>query len=208
MLKQIFLELASQYTGNTKLQMQLWNEIETSYSNKKRHYHSLAHLRHIIDELDAVKNEINSRNTVLLSVFYHDLVYNPLRRDNEERSNIIAEDRLSSIEVPTSIIEAVKAQILATKKHDGTGDADTVLFTDADLSILGQAPEVYFDYAAAIRKEYSLYSDMLYNPGRKAVLQTFLERKTIFHSPYFQEKYERQARKNIAEELQLFQAIA
>jgi predicted metal-dependent HD superfamily phosphohydrolase len=91
--------------------------------------------------------------------------------------------------------------ILATKKHVRTGDSDTDHFTDADLAILGAAPQTYYQYTRQIRKEYVLYPDFLYNQGRKKVLQHFLEMPDIFKTSHFKGLYEKNARKNIAEEI-------
>jgi predicted metal-dependent HD superfamily phosphohydrolase len=201
-MKATFTQLAACYTGNEKLIRQLWNEIETTYSHPKRHYHTLHHLEHLLDELSSVKERIQDWNTVLFSVFYHDIVYNPLRRDNEERSVVITENRLQSIDVPANIIEACKKQIMCTKTHEPCKDNDSDFFTDADLSILGQSENIYKEYASAVRKEYALYADNLYYPGRKAVLNHFLGMDKIFKTDWFFNKYEKQARQNMQQELE------
>jgi predicted metal-dependent HD superfamily phosphohydrolase len=203
--KPIFTQLASCYSSNNYIIEQLWNEIETAYSNPKRHYHTLHHLQHLIDELSTIKEAIQDWNTILFSVFYHDLVYNPLRRDNEERSVLIMENRLQSLDVPITVTDTCKAQILATKAHSLSADTDTNYFTDADLSILGQQWNTYKEYAAAIRKEYALYPDPLYKPGRIAVLNHFLKMDPIFKTEPFFTKYENQARQNLLQELQELQ---
>ena len=202
MMKTVFTNLTAHYTSNPKLSEQLWNEVKTAYSNQKRYYHNLHHLEHLLNELSAVKEKIHDWNVLLFSLFYHDLVYNPLRRDNEERSIIITENRLATIDVPSDKIDACKKQILATKAHEKTEDNDTNFFIDADLSILGQDWNGYQNYVADIRKEYSLYADNLYYPGRKAVVQHFLQTDRIFKTDYFFEKYETQARQNLQHELQ------
>ncbi len=61
---------------------------------------------------------------------------------------------------------------------------------DADLSILGQDLEIYLGYTREIRKEYSIYPDVLYKPGRKKVLRYFLDLESIFKTDYSKEKYE------------------
>ena len=202
MMKAVFTNLTAHYTSNSKLSEQLWNEVETAYSNQKRHYHNLHHLEHLLNELFEVKEKIKDWDVLLFSLFYHDLVYNPLRRDNEERSIIIAENRLATIDVPSGKIDACKKQILATKAHEKTEDGDTDFFIDADLSVLGQDWNDYKNYVTAIRKEYSLYADNLYYPGRKAVVQHFLQMDRIFKTEYFFAKYEAQARQNLQQELE------
>ena len=57
---------------------------------------------------------------------------------------------------------------------------DINLFTDADLAILGAEPEIYKNYAAAIRQEYSVFPDPIYIPGRKKVLLHFLKMERLF----------------------------
>ena len=206
-MKSIFTQLAANYTAHEKLIQQLWNEIETTYSHPKRHYHTLHHLAHLLDELNPVKEKIKDWNTVLFSVFYHDFVYNPLRRDNEERSTVITENRLQSIDVPAATIEACKKQIMCTRTHEPCNDNDSNFFTDADLSILGQSETIYTEYASAIRKEYALYADNLYFPGRVAVLNHFLRMDRIFKTDYFFTKYEKQARENLKQELEMIEHI-
>ena len=204
MMKLLFSELLTHYTTNKKLIGQLWTEIESSYSSPKRHYHTLHHLQHILDELSGVKQDISDWDTVLFSVFYHDITYNPLRRDNEERSAAIAENRLSTIDVPAEKIAGCQVQIMATKSHVWTGDKDTDYFTDADLAILGQEWAIYESYKAAIRKEYSLYPDLIYKPGRKAVVEQFLQQEKIFKTDPFFNRYEKQARVNLQKEMEEF----
>ena len=201
-IRSVFVHLAMEYHSNTNWVAQLWTEIETTYNHSKRHYHTLRHLEQLLAELEAVKSQIQNWNTLLFSVFYHDLVYNPLRRDNEERSAAICEHRLQSMEIPAQQIEACKKQILATRKHAGSGDRDTDLFTDADLSILGKDETTYRQYAQAIRREYGLYPDMIYNPGRIEVIRHFLHMERIFKTEPFYSLYEKQARQNLQQELE------
>jgi len=155
----------------------------------------------VFRELSDVKEKLQDWDTVLFSVFYHDIVYNPLRRDNEERSIVIAENRLRYIDVPEGKIADCKAQILCTQTHQHCADSDSNFFTDADLSILGQDWERYEAYAIAVRQEYALYADNLYYPGRKAVLHHFLQMNRIFKTQDFFDKYEKQARENLLHEL-------
>lgn len=98
-------------------------------------------------------------------------------------------------------VQQIYEQILATKSHKKSDDEDTNFLLDADLSILGKSPQVYLEYTKQIRKEYSIYPDFLYKPGRKKVLQHFLALENIFKTEYFKNKYESQARENIEFEL-------
>jgi predicted metal-dependent HD superfamily phosphohydrolase len=200
-MKATFTGLADRYCNNKRLIEQVWTEIEKSYSNPKRSYHTLSHLQQFYNELEAARDAIQNPDALLFSLFFHDLVYNPLRRDNEERSIIIAENRLATIDVPPALIQTCTDLIMATKSHAKSQDHDTNIFTDADLSILGQSPDVYDAYTVGIRKEYILYSDMLYKPGRKAVVQHFLSQDRIYKTDHFFKKYESLAKENLQREL-------
>ncbi len=203
MLKETFIQLISNYTIDTRLITQLWNEIETNYSNKKRHYHTLIHLDNLLQQLVVVKTEIKDWDTILFTLYYHDIIYNPLKTTNEEKSAEFAKSRMQLIAVPKPIIGNCVLQILATKKHGLSKDNDTNIFTDADLCILGQPWQLYEKYYRQVRKEYALYPDLIYNPGRKKVLHHFLQMEQIFKTDYFFERFEAQAKENVAKELSL-----
>lgn len=203
MLKEAFIELTTKYTDNNALINKLWGEISESYSDKNRHYHTLLHLDNLLKQLTEVKAEIKEWDAVLFTLYYHDIVYNSLKSDNEERSAKLAEKRMTQLSVPNEMIESCKNQILATKSHLENSDSDTNYFTDADLSVLGQNWEIYSGYFKNVRKEYSIYPDWVYNPGRKKVLQHFLAMIRIFKTDYFFNKFEEQAKQNLQRELEL-----
>jgi len=200
-LKTTFFELLEKHSDDPALKQELWNEIVENYSHKKRHYHNLSHLENLIQQLSGLKEMISDWEMVLFSVFYHDIVYNTTSQENEEKSALFAEARMEKLKIAKEEIEKCKAAILATKSHEVSSDKDINLFTDADLSILGAKWEEYSNYAKQIRKEYSIYPALIYNPGRKKVLHHFLHMQNIFKTPEFFDKYERQARENLKREL-------
>ena len=199
-LQNVFLTIASKFSDDEKLKNTLWSELEKQYSSPRRHYHNLVHLENMITELDAVKKQIANYDVILFSVFYHDVIYNATAGDNEEKSAELARDRLAMLNADADFSTAVERQIIATKKHEKNNNADTNFLLDADLSVLGKDWETYREYAARIRKEYAIYPDILYKPGRKKVLQHFLTLETIYKTDEFKQKYEQQARKNLAAE--------
>lgn len=203
MLKETFIGLLSNYTDNNSLTNELWTEIEKNYTSKKRHYHTLQHLDNLLTQLTEVKDEIQNWNTILLTLYYHDIVYNSLKADNEEKSAELAEKRLKQISVSTGTIELCRNQILATKSHLKSNDSDTNYFTDADLSVLGQNWETYSLYYKNVRREYSIYPDLVYNPGRKKVLKHFLSMNRIYKTDFFFCEFETQAKRNLTNELNI-----
>lgn len=201
MLQETFQRLLENYTSEKRKADELWKEIETNYCHKKRHYHNLTHLENLLLELLEIKTSIKDWDTILFSLYYHDIIYNPLKTTNEEKSAELAVNRLQLISAPAPIIKGCVYQILATKKHQACDDSDTNYFTDADLSILGQQWNVYAGYYKNIRKEYALFPDLVYTAGRKKVLQHFLQMEHIFKTEHFFKKFELQARENMQQEL-------
>jgi predicted metal-dependent HD superfamily phosphohydrolase len=157
----------------------------------------------MLSELLRIQSKIKDWNTVLFALFYHDIIYKPASSHIEEKSAELAEVRLRQIGYPGEQIEKCKQIILATKTHFECADTDINYFTDADLCILGQNWANYSIYARNIRKEYLIYPDFIYNPGRKKVLSHFLAMKRIFKTDFFFEKFEKMARKNLTRELDL-----
>lgn len=87
--------------------------------------------------------------------------------------------------------------------HELSKDSDTNYFIDADLAILGSAPAQYNIYATMVRKEYRQYPDLLYKPGRRKVLEHFLQMPAIYKTAFFRERYQQQAKENLAAELNM-----
>jgi predicted metal-dependent HD superfamily phosphohydrolase len=201
-LQTVFAELTLRYSGTQMQREQLWQELSAAYAERGRKYHTQAHLENLLQELLAVRSQINDWDAVLFALFYHDAVYNVHKSNNEEKSAELANERMQQLTVPQERISKTVQLIHATKSHVKSGDNDCNLFTDADLSILGASPGRYTSYAQEIRSEYSIYPDLLYKPGRRKVLQHFLAMERIYKTEHFFALYEAQARINLAHELQ------
>lgn len=201
-IKSLWKKVALNYTSDAKLITGLWTEIEKAYSDKKRYYHNLAHVKYMIDKALEHKDDLNDPDTIMFSIFYHDIVHNTMGQENEQKSADIAKLRLASLGVPADKISRCKKQVVATKAHHYSDDNDTNYLLDFDLAILGDTPESYKEYTKKIRKEYSTYPDFLYKKGRKKVLQHFLDMDRIFKTEAFYKKYEMQARENLKAEIQ------
>lgn len=80
---------------------------------------------------------------------------------------------------------------------------DTNYLIDADLSILGKHKVAYSEYVAQVRKEYGIYPKKIYNKNRIKVLKTFLSKPNIYNTVYFFDRYEKQARKNMENEIKI-----
>ncbi len=200
MIKDEYLKSLSKYTSDSQLLDTMWGDIEKNYSKSNRHYHTLTHLDNLLSELIPFKNKFTNWDIIVFAIAYHDIIYNTLKSNNEEKSAAFATKKLNAIGLPPMETSFCSQMILATKKHEA-GNLETNLFTDADLSVLGADPGTYRTYTKQIRQEYSIYPDLIYNPGRKKVLTHFLEMNSIYKTNDFSSKYESSARLNLETEL-------
>ncbi len=201
MLQDVYLGLAGRYCADVALCNRQFAALTAAYGGSGRRYHTLAHLEALFADLTPFAHLVDDWDTLLFTLFYHDAVYNTLKTDNEEQSAALARRYMAELGAPETMICRCEAQILATKSHAAAADPDTNLFTDADLAILGQPWAVYSRYAGQIRREYRMYPDLLYRPGRKKVLTHFLAMPYIYKTPQFAARYEASARANLAREL-------
>ena len=65
----------------------------------------------------------------------------------------------------------------------------------------GSDPELYEEYALAVRREYSFVPEADYRKGRYKVLQAFINRPQIYYTDIMRTRLEELARKNIKWEL-------
>jgi predicted metal-dependent HD superfamily phosphohydrolase len=169
-----------------------------AYAAPGRHYHNLQHIEDClgalarVDHLSAIEREILEQ-----AIWWHDVVYDSTRSDNEELSARLAEQHLRD-----DLRQEVGRLIRLTKTHQVEPDDRLgAILISIDLSILGADPARYDAYAAAIRQEFAHVGEPDYRDGRARVLSQFAARPVIFPDAGFAATYDRQARENLAREL-------
>lgn len=203
-LKTEWHNLASKYC-NTTLVEELWTEIENNYTLKARHYHNLSHIYNMLLQAETYKTKIQDLEALQFTIWYHDIIYKSSKKDNEEKSAFFAEKRLKLLNFDKNRIQIIKKMIVSTQKHELIlkQNQDNAHLLDLDLSILGTDWETYQKYIHNIRKEYKIYPDFMYKPGRKKVLKHFLDRETLYFTDDFRNKHEVKARENLKREIKL-----
>lgn len=170
------------------------------WSEPHRHYHSLQHLVECTDLLDdpPVRRAVDRVHEVELAIWLHDLVYEPQRFDNEERSADAARQLLAAIGgIPADAIARIAALVMATKRHVAATPDEAALL-DIDLAILAAPPARFAEYEAQIRREYAFVDDARYQAARRAVLTGFLARPRLYHADVLHARCEARARANLA----------
>lgn len=174
-------------------------DVLARYAEEHRAYHNA---RHICAVLDMIAEVEHGSAELVFAAILHDVVYDPRAHDNEERSADYAREFLGRQDWTPEAADRTAQLILATKRHEAAPeDKLAMILLDADLAILAGYESDYEEYSAAIRQEYSFVSDDDYRAGRIKVLQSFLDRPTIFRMPENIEHYESVARANIAAEI-------
>jgi predicted metal-dependent HD superfamily phosphohydrolase len=178
-------------------------ELLRAHGEPHRHYHTLTHIAQLLQFLEE-HGGASDRDAVSLAILFHDVMYDPASRDNEEESAELAALRLTALGFSAPLVAKVDRYIRATRhslparQHD---DPDLNLLLDLDLSILAASPERYRAYAQAIREEYRAVPQDVYVAGRRAVLEGFLARKQIYLTERLRALWEASARANLAAEL-------
>jgi predicted metal-dependent HD superfamily phosphohydrolase len=175
----------------------LWEALSTRYGEAHRAYHTLAHVAHCLDEFDAARSLARHPVAVEMALWYHDVVYDPRAKDNEERSAEMAARAAVAMGLPAATGLRV-ADLIRISTHAGLApDPDAQLFADVDLSILGQPAGAFDEYERQVRVEYAWVPEAAFRAARSGILKSFLDRPVIYGSDFFRQKYEASARENL-----------
>jgi len=180
----------------------IYESIFFRHNDPQRRYHGLSHLEALFALLHKHAPHIAAETPPRLAVWWHDAVYDPQARDNEENSADLARVQMAELGIVRPIIEETSRLILMTKNHwDGPSAGDGDCFLDADIAILGASPAAYDAYSKQVREEYSWAPDDRYRAGRSAFLNFVLARSRLFRTDAFETAYAAQARANMGREL-------
>lgn len=190
----------------------LWQDIVTRYGEPQRAYHTLNHIEQLLVQFENIKQVLSEPHIIALALYYHDVIYDPARSDNELKSAEFATDVLSPY-LSTEQCQQIYALIMMTANHqidvliDSEKYSDAAYLLDMDLSILGTPWPAYEQYAKAIRQEYKHVAADNYRDGRTAVLQGLLAHPKLYLTDHYYNQLETQARDNIKRELTSLAAL-
>ena len=178
--------------------------LAAAYTAPDRHYHNLDHVADMLGVVSRLVGPADDPAVLHLAVWFHDAVYDPRAKDNEDRSAELAADLLGPLGVPRADLDRVGRLVRATAHLTGrepAGDRETAVLLDADLAVLGAPPERYRRYAEGIRREYGWVPEADYRAGRARVIDHFLARPRLFRTDRMYAEGEVRARANLGAEL-------
>jgi predicted metal-dependent HD superfamily phosphohydrolase len=175
-----------------------FDAVVARYAVPERAYHNLSHIIATLDLLDTVREQLDHPAEAALALWFHDAVYDPRRADNEEASASLARQVLGDAGVGSDVVARIMAMIMDTRHDAPASSSDGAFVADADLATLGADDDTFDRYDAAIRQEYTFVPETAYRPARKALLERFLARESIYQTEPFRQRFEAAARGNIA----------
>lgn len=184
----------------------LHDALVARYDEPHRHYHTLQHLDACLRHLPALRSQARHPDEILLALWFHDAIYEIGAADNETRSADWAAQAVADAGVKPDVTRRIHALVMATR-HDGapqSGDQQVLL--DVDLAILGAPADVFDRYELQIRAEYQSVAEPAFRSNRCRILQGFLARQRIYHTPLFFAQRETQARTNLTRSIAALQA--
>jgi predicted metal-dependent HD superfamily phosphohydrolase len=189
-----------------------WEALDAGYTENHRAYHTWEHVAGLLEKLSGFSNLSTRSDIIVVSVFWHDIVYRTQNQDGSQRPDY--ENVRDSGELfrqytllNKSDADAVYDLIMATTnhlqaradKHYYAGFADDLdLFLDLDLSSLAAPWEEFVEDFARIRSEFSWASEVVFCSIQLQVLKNFAKDDVrLYRRAETSEKWRDAARTNL-----------
>lgn len=157
-MQQIILDLCHKYNIDI-------NDINR-YNEPHRFYHNMDHIINMINQL----NNSQKTDEILLAILFHDIIYDPLKKDNEEQSAELFMHYANRNNYKNS--PHIKQAILETKNHESTFYLSNLLCS-LDLSCLYSDFKTFIEYEHKIFKEYQFVDYSIYLQKRVELLKKY-----------------------------------
>lgn len=148
--------------------------LEIQWRNPNRYYHTIDHLIQILKDIEDnhwFKGlELCEKNAILLAAFYHDAIYNPRAKDNEDQSKKYF---LRSYKGKDQMMVKRVCELIEVTKYRKRpfGRLERILW-DADNAIFKKEYDEILKNEILIRKEYKHLSTPTYKKGRIEFLES------------------------------------
>lgn len=182
----------------------VWEDLGARYAEPQRHYHTARHVADCLGQLDRVTALLEHPDRVELAVWFHDVVYTPGARDNEERSAELFRLQAGGRMAP-ALVNGVADLILVTVYGSRPADGDQRFMCDIDLAGFGCPWDCFLRDSRNVKAEFP-GPEADYFPVQRRFLEGLQGRSRIFYSDFFHHRLEAQARANIHRLLQALDA--
>ena len=186
-----------QELGLPQTDLALLHTLQARYAEPHRKYHTYQHLEACLKHFETVRHTATHPAEIELALWFHDAVYEIRGIGNEAQSADWARDVLQMAGASDEVAARVHALVMATCHNAQPQTSDQEILLDVDLAILGAPASIFDAYEAQVRAEYAAVPETDFRKGRRNILEGFLARNPIFHTPYFNALCELQARANL-----------
>ena len=147
-------------------------EIFRRWSEPHRTYHALSHLEDLVHQIH-IHAELTQkeRDMLTLAAIFHDIIYDPRRGDNEERSAALFLAH-SPLDVDTEEIASI---IRDTKTHKPSTHLSAI-FSHMDMSVVRQPYEKLLTWEHGIKAEYRHLPGVVYCVARAYFLSKMIKK--------------------------------
>ncbi|GGK78264.1 cation:proton antiporter domain-containing protein [Amphritea balenae] len=190
------------HSGRADGASHLYNELIELYNEPHRHYHAARHIAHCLRELDLAREHMETPDAVELALWFHDAIYNPKARDNEQQSADLFIARMGD-QVDARLAQEVVELILLTRHKETPKTQDGQFTVDIDLSGFGQPWQDCLQDTKAIRAESPDMPEADFLNRQVLFLQALLDRQHLYVSDFFRQRYEASAQANIRKLIQI-----
>ena len=168
------------------------------YGEPGRYYHSFAHIRHCLAMFDQCRSLLRHPDAVELAVWFHDVIFEPGKPDNEARSARLYLDLSDGVHPPET--RGLVDRLVMATLHDGEvlRDEDAKYMADIDLSSFGLPWKEFLRDSENLRREAGDLSDEEYYQKAIGFHDYLQARDGFYHTEFFAARFEIPAKQNIA----------
>lgn len=153
-----------------------YNTILSMWNESHRSYHSQTHLVDLIDDINQMRSTLTETEyeKLILCALFHDIIYDPSKFDNEEKSAQFFLDCCSDKNNP-DILE-IKQMILDTKNHQSDNKLSSI-FNQLDMKVVESDLEDLKMWEKGIKEEFvPVFGIDNYKKGRLQFLNSLLDK--------------------------------
>lgn len=187
--------------------LDLYSKPTGSLLDQKRYYHNINHIENCFFYLDEFYKRMNNfsladKSELYISLMYHDCIYVAGSNDNERLSAWVALTSLSILPIKGRRLGNIYDQIRSTTHSlEKSLSFECDIICDIDLSSLGLPYDFFVKNSENIRKEFMHVDELSFINGRLNFINQILQRKSIYKTEYFKDRFEQMARSNLERHL-------
>ena len=154
-----------------------YNEIMKMYEQPWRRYHTKKHLRSMRELYNYSLYRDRLNETIFhLACDFHDCVYEPFAKDNEEKSNEVWLKYAKDNGIDGKTVERVSRLILSTKHPEDCKTEEEIVFRNIDWNDMGVVHEIDEYYSAWLTE----YEDGIFREFQKVPVDDYVRGRVDF----------------------------